>query len=105
MAGAYVVSRGEWEQERDDGSSLVTQPVKDSVLPLQWFRSLLWHEFNPWPGNFHTPWVLAKKKRKRETAMMTTLTEHTLYHGETESNQTPIELTMCYKDIKSTTIV
>ena len=28
-------------------SSLVAQWVKDQAL------SLLWHEFSPWPGNYH----------------------------------------------------
>lgn len=27
--------------------------VKD--LALQWPRSLLWHQFHPWPGHFHVP--------------------------------------------------
>ena len=31
--------------------------VKDSALLL------LWHGFDPWPGNFHMPWVWLKKKR------------------------------------------
>ena len=26
---------------------------RDLVLSLQWARSLLWHGFDPWPGNFH----------------------------------------------------
>ena len=32
---------------------LVAQQVEDLVLLLLWLRSLLWHGFNPWPGNFH----------------------------------------------------
>ena len=32
--------------------------VKDSA------SSLLWHRFNPWPGNFHMPRVRQKKKKK-----------------------------------------
>ena len=42
---------------------LVAQQVKDSVLSLQWLRLLLWHGFDPWPGNFHVPWVWPKKKK------------------------------------------
>ena len=34
--------------------------VKDLVLLL------LWHGFDPWPGNFHMPWVLPKKKKERK---------------------------------------
>ena len=37
------------------GSSLVAQEVKDPVLLLQRLGSLLWHGFDPWPGNFHMP--------------------------------------------------
>ena len=33
--------------------------VKDAVLSLQGPR------FNPWPRNFHTPWVWPKKKKKK----------------------------------------
>ena len=28
---------------------------KDLALSLRQLRSLPWHEFNPWPGNFHMP--------------------------------------------------
>ena len=31
----------------------MVQQVKDLVLSLQWFGSLLWHKFEPWPRNFH----------------------------------------------------
>lgn len=34
--------------------------VKDPVL------SLLWHEFDPWPGNFCMPRGIAKRKKKKE---------------------------------------
>jgi len=47
-------------------SSLVVQQVKDLALSLQWFGSLLWHEFDPWLGNFHMPWEWQKKKKKKE---------------------------------------
>ena len=29
--------------------------VKDLVLSLLWLGSMLWHGFDPWPGNFHMP--------------------------------------------------
>ena len=32
--------------------------VKDSAL------SLLWLRFDPWPWNFHMPWVLPKIKKE-----------------------------------------
>ena len=33
-------------------SSLVAQQVKEPALSLQQLGSLLWHGFDPWPGNF-----------------------------------------------------
>ena len=27
--------------------------VKDPALSLLWLGSSQWHEFGPWPGNFH----------------------------------------------------
>ena len=47
--------------ESDLQSSLV-QRVKDLALSLQWFGSLLWHRFNPWPQNFHKLHMWPKKK-------------------------------------------
>ena len=38
-------------------SSLVVQ-VKDPALSLQWYG------FDPWPRNFHMPWVQPKTKKK-----------------------------------------
>ena len=41
--------------------------VKDLSLSLLWLGSLLWHRFDPWPGNFCMPWVqppLQKKIKK-----------------------------------------
>ena len=40
-----------------------TQQVKDLALSLQHLGSLLWHEFNPWSGNFHMPQAGPKKKK------------------------------------------
>ena len=39
----------------------MAQQVKDPVLSLLWLGSLLTHTFDTWPGNFHMPWVWAKK--------------------------------------------
>ena len=49
-------------------SSFAAQQVKALALSLQWFGSLLWHEFDPWPGNFHMPqsWPVERKKRRKE---------------------------------------
>ena len=38
----------------------LAQWVKDPALPLLWLRLLLWRGFDPWPGNFHMPWVRPK---------------------------------------------
>ena len=37
----------------------MVQWVKDLAMPQ------LWLGFVPWPGNFHMPWVLPKKKKKK----------------------------------------
>ena len=42
-------------------SSLLAQRIKDPMLSLQWLGWLLWHGFNPWPRNFHTPRVRPKE--------------------------------------------
>ena len=34
--------------------------VKDPALSLLCLRLLLWHGFDPWPGNFHMPQVWPK---------------------------------------------
>ena len=38
----------------------MAQRVKDLVLPL------LWHGFDPWPGNVCVPWYDKKKKKKKK---------------------------------------
>ena len=43
------------------------QWVKDPVLPQLWCRLQLQLRINPWPGNFHVPWVQLKKKRKTQS--------------------------------------
>ena len=43
--------------------------VKDLVLSLLWLKSLLWHEFDPWPRNFllyATGAAKEKKKKKKK---------------------------------------
>ena len=42
----------------------MAQRVKDPALSLEWLRSLLWHRFDPWPGNFCRLWAQPKKKKK-----------------------------------------
>ena len=46
------------------GSSLTAQWVKDLMLSLLWLRQLLWHKFNPWPGNFHMLHVWPQKNKQ-----------------------------------------
>ena len=46
------------------GVPIVAQQVKDPVLSLLWFRSLLWQRLDPWPRNFCM--LGAKKKKKRK---------------------------------------
>ena len=43
-------------------SSLVAQWVKNLALSLKQLRSLLWHGFNPWPGNYRRHGQKKKKK-------------------------------------------
>ena len=47
------------------GSSLVVQWVKDLALPQLWYRWHPWLGFNPWPRNFHLPWVCPPPNKKR----------------------------------------
>ena len=42
----------------------MAQQVKDPVLSLLWLRSLLWHEFDPCPRNFHTSLGMGEKKNR-----------------------------------------
>ena len=44
----------------------MAQQVKDPALSPQPPGSLLWHRFDPWPGNFHMPGVWQKKKKKKK---------------------------------------
>lgn len=40
--------------------------VKDLALSPLWLGSLLWREFDPWPGNFSMPWAQSKKKENKK---------------------------------------
>ena len=42
----------------------MAQQVKDLAWSLRRPRSLLWFGFDPWPGNFHVPWLWTKKRNK-----------------------------------------
>ena len=46
-------------------SSLVVHWLKNLALSLLQLGSLLWHRFEPWPGNFHMLWVPSKKKKTK----------------------------------------
>ena len=39
---------------------------KDPVLSPLWPKSLLWHGFDPWLGNFHMLWAKKTPKRLKE---------------------------------------
>ena len=42
----------------------MVQPVKDLALSLQWLRLLLWHRFDPWPGNSHISQMWQKTNKQ-----------------------------------------
>ena len=42
-------------------SSLMAQRVRDPVLSVQGLQLLLWHGFDPQPGNFHIPQMQSKQ--------------------------------------------
>lgn len=44
-------------------SSLVAQQVMEPALSLLWLMSLLWHGFNPWPGNFFMLYMSPEKRK------------------------------------------
>lgn len=45
----------------------MAQRVNDLVLSLQGLRWLLWHEFSPWPENFHMLWQLKKNVHNKDS--------------------------------------
>uniref|UniRef100_A0A8D1ZI69 Acyl-CoA thioesterase 11 n=1 Tax=Sus scrofa TaxID=9823 RepID=A0A8D1ZI69_PIG len=52
------------EERKALRSSLVLQWVKDLASSLQWLSSLLWHGFDPWPGNLSMLHAWPKKKKE-----------------------------------------
>ena len=51
----------------------MVQQVKDLVLSLLWLWVLLWHEFDPWPGNFHRPWAGPKNHNEMKQSFLKNL--------------------------------
>ena len=47
-------------------SSLVAQQVRNPALSLLQLGLLLWCGFDPWPRNFHMPWVQPKTEREND---------------------------------------
>ena len=47
----------------------LAQWVKDPVLVQLCHRSQLWFRLDPWPGNFHMPWVSLEKKNRNVFTM------------------------------------
>ena len=47
-------------------SSLMVWWIWDPALSLLCLGSLLWHQFDPWPGNFCMQQMQPKRKRKRK---------------------------------------
>ena len=58
------------------GSSLVVQWVTDLGLSLQWLGSLLWHGFNPWPGNLHVLQAQHPPHRPKSILLLNFLRTH-----------------------------
>ena len=52
----------------------MAQWVKDPVLSRPQLRSLLWHRFDPWPGNFHMPQAQPKRKKQNKTKQKNKIT-------------------------------
>ena len=47
----------------------MAQQVKDLVLTLLFLRSLLSYGFDPWPRNFHLPWMQPQRMDGRVNYM------------------------------------
>lgn len=56
----------------------MSDPIKDPKLSLQWLRSVMWLELDPWPGNFH----LLQAQPKRKTTTTTTMRYQDSYSCE-----------------------
>ena len=48
----------------------MAQQVKDPAMSLQQLRLLLWFGFDPWPGNFHMPWVQPKTNKQKKWSLI-----------------------------------
>ena len=55
-----IFKKGEKDNSEEFPGGLA---VKDLALSFLWFRSLLWHRFDTWPGNFHMLCAWPKKKK------------------------------------------
>ena len=62
-------------------SSLVVHWAEDLASLLLWLGSLLWHRFDPWPGNLHRLWAVAKNKQTKKKSR-----EFPLWLGINESD-------------------
>ena len=61
----FVTRKKSWGNFRKGGEGVLRLRIL-LALPMQRPGSLLWHRFNPWPGNVHILWVLSKKKNKNK---------------------------------------
>ena len=50
-------------RNQTQGVPAVVQRVKDLALHQLWHSLQFWLAFDPWPENFHTPWVQPKKEK------------------------------------------
>ena len=64
---------------KESRSSLVAQRVKDPVLSLQLFGSLLWCGFDPRPGNFCMPWAWPPQKKKKRINLVSVYLSFPIY--------------------------
>ena len=53
-------------RQKNAGSCLVVQQIKDPALLLHCLGLLLWHMFNPWPQELPNATGIAKKKTERK---------------------------------------
>ena len=53
-------------RQKNAGSCLVVQQIKDPALLLHCLGLLLWHMFNPWPQELPNATGIAKKKKERK---------------------------------------
>ena len=66
--------------------------LKDLALLRLWHRSQLWIGFNPWPGNFHMPWMWGKKYYPWLTVSTSSLPCHSSTHFKSGSSITFLKL-------------